>query len=164
MPQLAYGDLSGESIMEKQKTKTSIYQVITIIGCVLVLLPVLAPIIFAILAYASRGRFLFDYLMPAELFLLVLAGMILLVIASLKTKRRLKLIIGSCILMIVLLFGGQALAVATGLASGEAEPAGWEWALVLGAIIGYDLLVVVLGIGGILLVKDLKHTGDGQDS
>ena len=141
--------------MEKQITKTSIYQVITILGCILVLLPVLAPVVFAVLSFASRGQFLFDYLMPAELFPLVFAGMILIAITSLRTRQRRKLIFGTILMMVITLFGGQALAMATGLTSGETEPVGWPWALVLGAIIGYGQLVAVHGIGGILLVKDL---------
>ena len=45
--------------------------------------------------------------------------------------------------------------VVTGLASGAAEPTGWRFALVLGAIIAYDLLVVLVGVGGILLLRDV---------
>jgi len=51
--------------------------------------------------------------------------------------------------------GGQALAVITGLASGETEPTGWPWILVAGAIGGYTLCVVAMGVGGCLLLWDL---------
>jgi len=49
----------------------------------------------------------------------------------------------------------QLLAVVTGLASGETEPVGWQWALVLGMILGYNLALVVTGIGGLRLLRDL---------
>ena len=54
-----------------------------------------------------------------------------------------------------LLVGGQVLAVATGLASGETEPAGWQWALVLASIAAYSLTLIVVGVGGVLLLRDL---------
>jgi hypothetical protein len=54
-----------------------------------------------------------------------------------------------------LLVGGQVLAVVTGLASGETELTGWWWALVLASIVVYSLAVVVVGVGGVLLLRDL---------
>jgi len=140
------------------------FLVLAVTGDLLVWFPIMAPILLTVFAYIRIQRFRFDYLMPAELFLSVLLGAILLIIVSLKTKRRQKLIIGSISLMIVLLFGGQALAMVTGLASGETEMGGWEWALVLGAIIGYDLLVAALGIAGILLIRDLQQANFFSDS
>ena len=56
---------------------------------------------------------------------------------------------------IAMLFGSQALAVATGLASGETEAAGLPWLLVLAAVGTYILAVLALTIGGVLLIKDL---------
>jgi hypothetical protein len=50
------------------------------------------------------------------------------------------------------------LAVVTGLASGETEPAGWWWALVLASLIVYSLALVVIGVGGLLLLRDLWKT------
>jgi hypothetical protein len=47
------------------------------------------------------------------------------------------------------------LAVVTGLASGEAEAAGWPWALVLASLAGYTLALVAMGVGGALLLRDL---------
>jgi hypothetical protein len=47
------------------------------------------------------------------------------------------------------------LAVVTGLASGEAEPAGWPWVLVLASLAGYALALVAMGVGGALLLRDL---------
>jgi hypothetical protein len=54
-----------------------------------------------------------------------------------------------------MIVGGQALAVITGLASGASEPVGWRWALVLGSLVIYSLAIVGVGIGGILLLRDL---------
>jgi hypothetical protein len=58
-----------------------------------------------------------------------------------------------------LLVGGQALAVATELASGETEPAGWLWALVVASIVVYSLALLEIGAAGVLLVRDLLRHG-----
>ena len=55
----------------------------------------------------------------------------------------------------ILPVGGQALASVTGLASGRTEPTGWPWALVLASLALYVLALVILGVGGVLLVRDL---------
>jgi hypothetical protein len=49
------------------------------------------------------------------------------------------------------------LAEVTGLASGEIEPGGWQWALVIGMILVYALAVVAIGVGGVLLLLDLAR-------
>jgi hypothetical protein len=125
------------------------------VGTALVWLPILAPILLAVVMIAARGRFRFDYLMPAELFPAALAGGCLLVWAALRARSRLKLIGWGLGVALGLLVGGQALAVATGLASGETEPAGIWWAVVLGTIVGYSLALIAMGVGGLLLLRDL---------
>jgi hypothetical protein len=65
--------------------------------------------------------------------------------------------------MVGLLAGGQALAVATGLGSGETEPAGWPWVLVIASLAGYTLALVVVGIAGVLLARALFQIGGKGD-
>ena len=50
---------------------------------------------------------------------------------------------------------GSAAAVVTGLADGSTKIGGWQWILVLGALILYALAVIEVGIGGILLLRDV---------
>ena len=132
-------------------------KVIAIIGTILVWFPILAPVLLSAFAYLRGGVFLFDYLMPAELFPLALGGGLLLLWAAIRARSRRAVIGGGLGASIALLIGGQALAVATGLALGATEPAGWPWALVIGSLIGFILTLVTVGVGGILLLKDL-HT------
>jgi hypothetical protein len=54
-----------------------------------------------------------------------------------------------------MIVGGQALAVVTGLADGSTQIGGWEWALVLGSLILYGVAVIEVGVGGILLSRDV---------
>jgi hypothetical protein len=126
-------------------------------GTVLVWLPIVAPLVFAVVALATRGRFLFDYLMPAEIFPAAFVGGALLVWAAWRARLRRRLIGWAFVLMPVLLIASQGLAVATGLASGETQTGGWEWVAVLVLLAGFTLAMIVLGVAGVLLVRDLSR-------
>ena len=141
--------------MEKKDVFTKI---LAIFGTALIWFPILAPFILAVTSLIRAGMFRFDYLMPAELFLSALLGGILLVWASVRAHAYRKLIGWGLVIAVILLFGGQGLAVVTGLASGETEPTPLLMALVLGPILIYALALAVVGVGGVLLVRDLfKH-------
>ncbi len=128
---------------------------VTIVGLVLIWIPLLAPAVLSIEAFFSIGRFLFDYLMPAELFSIAAGGALLLIWASFRVRSRRRVIGWGSAAAVLLLYGGQGIAVVTGLASGEREAAGWPFFLAVGSIIMYAVMLAVIGVGGILLVKDL---------
>jgi hypothetical protein len=133
------------------------------IGTALVWFPILGTVVTAVIGSIRSRVFRFDYLMPAELFPLAFAGCVLLLWAALRARSRRGLIGWGIGVMLALLFGGQAIAVATGLASGETEPAGWPWALVLATIVAYTLALVEIGSTGVLLVQDLfQHRENGR--
>jgi hypothetical protein len=139
--------------------KDSLTKGLVIVGTVLVWIPVLTPVLFSIVRFIEARHFLFDYLMPAELFPLALIGGGLLLWASLRTHTHRELIGWGLGIAASLLVGGQVLAVITGLASGETEPTGLWWALVLTSLGVYALALVVMGMGGILLARDLfRHS------
>jgi hypothetical protein len=137
--------------MEKKDTLS---RILAIAGSVLVWIPILAPVFFAVVRLVQARRFQFDYLMPAELFPAVLLGGCLLLWSAWRARSHRKLISMSLTLAVVLVVGSQALAVVTGLASGAIEPVGWPWALVVALLAGFWLAVVALGVGGILLISD----------
>jgi hypothetical protein len=143
---LALYDMKGKNIFTK---------ILAIAGTALVWFPILAPILFSMIAILTRRMFRFDYLMPAELFPTALAGGGLLLWAALRARSRRRLIGWGLGLAVGLLVGGQALAVVTGLASGESEPTGVWWALVLASLAIYSLALVAMGVGGVLLLRDL---------
>ena len=135
--------------------KGTLTKILAIAGTALVWFPILAPILLSIPRLIRSHMFHFDYLMPAELFLVALVGGGLLVWAALRRRAPWRLIgwgLGSAVGVLV---AGQVLAVVTGLASGEIGPTGWQWALVLGSIIVYILALILTGIGGVLLLRDL---------
>jgi hypothetical protein len=138
--------------MENKGTFTKI---LAIAGTLLVGFPLLAPILFSAAAFIRGRVFLFDYLMPAELFPLALAGGLLLLWAAIRARAQRAVIGWGLGIAVGLLFGGQALAVVTGLASGATEPTGWRWVLVMGSLIAYILALTAVGGGGILLLMDL---------
>ena len=137
------------------ENRNSLTKILAAGGFVLVCLPILAPVFFAVLHFVRARRFLLDYLMPAELFLFVLIGGGLLLWAAVRARAQRGLIGGALGIATVLLISGQALAILTGLASGEAEPTGWRWGLVMGSIVVYTLAVIATAVGGVLLLRDL---------
>jgi hypothetical protein len=135
--------------------KQTLTKALAVLGTVIVWLPLLAPFAFGALAFSTKRGFRFDYLMPAELFPVVMLGGGLLFWAALRAHSRRGLIGGGLAAAAALLVGGQALAVVTGLASGAIEPAGWPWVLVLASLGLYALSLVAAGVGGGLLLRDL---------
>lgn len=130
-------------------------KILAVAGTILVWLPLLAPVFFSTAVGIVERVFRFDYLMPAELYGLALAGGVLLIWATLRAGTHRGIIAWSVVLAPAFLLGGQLLATATGLASGAIEPTGWPWVLVLGALLAYTLAVLTTGIGGIVLLVDL---------
>jgi hypothetical protein len=106
-------------------------------------------------ALLGDGIFRFDYLIPAELFPFAFIGSGLLFWASHRARSQQKLIVSGIALTAGSLVAGQLLAMVTGLASGETEPVGLPWILVMGSIIVYILGLVGIGVGGIFLLRDL---------
>jgi hypothetical protein len=138
--------------MEK---KSALTKFLAIAGTALVWFPLLAPILLSIILFLQRPIWRVDYLMPAELFFSFLLGSGLLLWATLRAHSRVKLVAWGLGLAVLMLFAGQALAVVSGLASGKTEPIGLVWGLVLASLVLYVLGIILVGMGGALLVRDL---------
>jgi hypothetical protein len=152
LKRLGRATLSGGDRMEKKGAFT---RILAVAGTILTWFPILAPIVFSAIGLVRRGIFRFDYLMPAELFPYPLLGGLLLLWASLRAKSRVRLIGWGLGTAVVLFVGSQALAVVTGLANGTTDPVGWAYVVVLSALIVYALTLVVMGVGGVLLLRDV---------
>jgi hypothetical protein len=137
------------------KRKELLTKTLAIAGTALVWFPLLAPLLLSVASVTQGQMFRFDYLMPAELFPSVLVGGGLLFWAALRARSRHGLVGWGLGIAAGLLVGGQVLAVATGLASGKTEPAGWQWTLVFASIVAYSLTLAAIGVGGVLLLRDL---------
>lgn len=137
------------------KTKTILAKVFAIVGSVLIWAPILFMLITAAIGSIYAKQLLFDYLMLAELFLVILAGVVLLFTASLLGHALSKWI-GLCgAVIFIVLAGALLLAQITGLASGDVPATGWQFALVVGLIIVYNVLVAAIGVLGLMLIGKL---------
>jgi hypothetical protein len=134
--------------------KDILTKILTIAGLVLVWFTILAPVILAIISLVSGHGFRFDYLMPAELFIVALVGGLLLLWATLRVRLFMKWIQWAFGIAFITLLGGMTLAEVTGLASGKSGSEGWL-PIAIGLIIAYDLALVALGIGSWNLCRDL---------
>jgi len=143
--------------MEKRGVLT---KALAVVGTVLVWFPIFATLTTSVVGTIAHRVFRFDYLMPAELFPAAFVGGGLLMWAALRARSRRGLIGWGLGVVVGLLLGGQALAAVTGLASGETEPAGWFWALVVASLVIYSLALMEIGVAGVLLVRDLFQPGD----
>lgn len=138
--------------MDKKNVFT---KMLAITGTILTWIPIVFTMIISIIGTLVRRTFLFDYLMPAELFPIALVGGLLLLWASWQAHFHRKLIGWGLFAMVVFLFGGQAIAIVSGLASGAIPLADWPFALVISSIIFYSLSLIEIGVMGILLVKKI---------
>lgn len=134
-------------------TKGLFTKILTIVGTGLVWLPLLAPLLFFVGRIVIGRKGVIDYLMPAELFPAVLLGGGALLWAALRARVRQKLIGWSLGVAVGALVGSQALAVVTGLASGAREATGLWWVIVLALLGVYTLAVIIMGVGGVLLLR-----------
>lgn len=146
--------------MERRDTLAS---VLAAIGTILVWVPILAPVLFSGIALVTRGVFRFDYLMPAELFPVTLSGGVLLIWAALRARSRVRLLAWGLAAAVAMLAGGQALAVTTGLASGAIGRSGLVFGLVVASLAASALANIVIGVAGLLLLRDLlAQRGHGR--
>ena len=130
-------------------------KVLAVAGTVLVWIPIPFTIITAVIGTIRDRVLRFDFLMPAELFPVALVGALLLLWAAQRARSQRKLIRWGLVAMVVFLFGGQAIAIVSGLASGAVEPTGWPWALAISSIALYTLALIEVCIAGVLLVREL---------
>ena len=147
--------------------RSPLTRTLALIGTIAVLSPVALMLLTSALGTSRSGSFRMDYLIPGELFPLILMGGALLAFATRRAGRRSdsqnrRLIEWSFGVAVVSLILSQGLAVATGLASGETPAEGLPWIAVLALLLIYDGAVIALGAGGVLLVRDLfKHEKAG---
>ena len=131
---------------------------LAIIGTIVVLAPIALMLVTSAIGTSRSGSFRMDYLIPGELFPLVLIGGGLLVVAARsarpKSQRR-RPIEWIFVTAVVSLIACQGLAIVTGLASGETPAEGLPWIAVLALLALYDIAVLALGVAGVLLVREL---------
>lgn len=137
------------------KTNRMLTKALALIGALLAWFPIVTTAALGVAGSLRDGGVRLDYLMPAELAPAAFLGGGLLLWAALRARTWRRAIGLGLGLMLAALVGVQALAEATGLASGARAPAGWAWALVLAALAAYTLALAEVAVSGGLLVRDL---------
>jgi hypothetical protein len=137
------------------RKKGVLTKILAILGTILVWFPILVPVILSIDHFLRAHRFMIDFLMPAELFPAVLLGGLLLLWAAFRAREQRRFIGWSLTATVILPLIGGGVGAITGLASGRTAEGGWESALVFAIIALYILAVIILGVGGILLIRNL---------
>ncbi len=120
---------------------------LALFGLILIWTPLVLPVIFGSAHLVQTGEFLFDFLMPGELFFMVFGGLVLLTISAKRSKKYFKDIFGFSIAAVSLFL----ILIALGQAEG-----GFKLIAVLSIMIAYDLLILVTGILGVMLYRSLK--------
>lgn len=128
-------------------------RVSAVAGTVLTGFPLLAPLVLGVIFAVGSGRFLFDFLIPGELFFVVVAGALLLVLATV-ILRRLRVAAGILTAAtIVTFFATDLVSQATGLSDGRTASEGWPLFWVMSVYALYVLSVVGLFVLGILVCR-----------
>jgi hypothetical protein len=130
-------------------------KILALAGTALAWFSLLAPLFLSLVGFVDSRVFRLDYLMPAELYPFALVGGGLLLWAAMRMGSHRGLIGASLGGSAVFLIGTQVLAVVTGLASGENAAAGWRWILVLAGMAIFTLMLIITGLGGIVLIREL---------
>ncbi len=136
-------------------SRSTLTRTLAIAGTILVWLPIAFMLLTSVIGSLREETFLLDYFIPAELLPIVLAGSVLLLWAAFRARSRKRVIGGAIAVALGALPLGLLLAQVTGLASGATEPTGWQFVLVMALIALYVVAVIAIGVGGVLLVRDL---------
>ena len=136
-------------------SRGALTKILAILGTFLVWFPIQAPLLLAAVSVVQTGNARIDYLMPAELFPVALAGGIMLIWAARRARAQQKIIGWSFGIAVAALLLGALLTTVTGLASGETELEGLWWAFLVAPLLVYSLGLVFAGVGGVLLLLEL---------
>lgn len=134
--------------------KASVFsKILVIVGTILILLPIIFMVVTGVMGSIQRKQFLMDYMIPGEVFPIVLAGMAALMWAALREHTLVKKIAWTVGISLFLLVACQVIAVITGLANATIAPEKAPvWMVVVTAmLILYDLGVALMGYWGIKL-------------
>ena len=136
--------------------RDALSKILTTVRILMVWVPILAPVFLGFISLGTNGIYRFDYLIPAELGLVIFIGGVLLFWVAIRAKSQRGIIAWGL---------GIAIGAITLLNTfGDVEPGSLRWAIVVGLLIIYSLAIVVLGVGGVLLWRNLDKKGISSGS
>ena len=128
---------------------------LAILGMALIWFPIFFTLLTSAVGSIRSRAFHLDYLMPAELFPAALVGALLIVWTALRARERRMPVTVSAAAMVLFFACVLLIPVVTGLASGQAAPEGWPWALTILSLALYTAAMILTGVLGALVVRDL---------
>ncbi len=131
-------------------------KILAVIGMILLWAPLAFMILTSVIGSIMMGQFHCDFLIPAELFPIVIVGGLLLMWAALRAKLMRKPIIIDLIAAAVFLFAAQGIAILSGIASGAAAATGFYWWLIIATFVLHILSELGMAICGIMLIRKLR--------
>jgi hypothetical protein len=135
-------------------------KIFAIAGNVLLWAPILFVVVISVAGSIQSGRLLFDYLMLGGLFVFVIAGAVLLIVAGILSRRYVRWLAWATAAAVLALAGAQLIAVASGLAHGTTPAEGFVFGLIIALVIIYNLLVLGVAVVGIMQIKALFQRSD----
>lgn len=141
--------------------RDALTKILAVAGTFFAGIPLLLPLFFGLMNVLSGGQFLVDFLMPAELFPVVLGGGLMLLWAALRSRSRRKWIGWSLGLAAFFMATVVIVPQVSGLATGAIEPQGFWWIATLMLLGLYILMVLLLAVGGGMLSGDVFRGGKG---
>lgn len=139
-------------------------RVLAIFGTFLVFSPFLIMILTSVSGLITHNILRVDYLIPGELFFVVLPGVLLLLWAALRASVLRTVISVGLGAIVVFLLATQAYAVISGLASGAVEAEGVLLIIANILFALYSLSIIFIGIAGIILIKRLFNIKQPDDT
>ena len=119
-------------------------------------LPLAIPVFFTVVELISSGRLLYDFLMPAELFLLTVIGGGGIVVLGVAGKISIKRLVVYLALDVASVGGAQVWAVLSGLAHGDTELTGVHvFAITIFAIL-FHLFALLVGLECVRICRSLR--------
>lgn len=133
--------------------KLLLSKILAIAGTVLLLFPIVFMLVTGIAGSIRRGQLMVDYMLPAELGIVVISGALSVLVAAIFAKRYVKCVVWTIAATVVLIAACTGLAAASGMASGRVSETEVPvvFAIVIGSLIAFDVAVALLGVLGILL-------------
>ena len=124
-----------------------------IAGIVLTAVPVLLMLCTGVAASLVSGQIVMDVLLPAELGILTVPGMLLMALAAWKQKTHPRLSMALPVVAVLSLVLCQGVALVSGIGTGERAASGLLWVLILFFLGIFDLTAVAAPIAGILAAR-----------
>lgn len=130
-------------------------KILIVVAVVSLWFPFAFALLLAFNQMIAHGIFVFDYLLPAELFWLEALGLVSLIGVAVWRRRMIKRILWTIAFIFMFLVSGLSYAVLTGLANGTIEPDGIELYVTAGLLIAFDVGLVACGFFGFLLAQEI---------